>query len=85
MRDLPDVRALNDDLRDGEKRAIEHALKRIAQADAEDALLRGETAAQRANDNETVQAESRKKQDDDVQVESAQKQGKEKTADKGGL
>ena len=29
-RDLPDVRALNDDLRDGEKRAIEHALKRIA-------------------------------------------------------
>ena len=84
-RNLTDVRALNDDLRDGEKRAIEHALKRIAQADAEDALLRGETAAQRANDNETVQAESRKKQDDDVQVESAQKQGKEKTANEGGL
>ena len=84
-RNLTDVRALNDDLRDGEKRAIEHALKRIAQADAEDALLRGETAAQRANDNETIQAESRKKQDDDVQVESAQKQGKEKTANEGGL
>ena len=76
-RNLTDVRALNDDLRDGEKRAIEHALKRIAQADAEDALLRGETAAQRANDNETVQAESRKKQDDDVQVESAQNAGEE--------
>ena len=85
MRNLPDVRALNDDLRNGEKRAINHALKRIAQVDAEDALLRGETAAQRANDNETVQAESRKKQDDDVQVESAQKQGKEKTANEGGL
>mgnify|MGYP000952324116 FL=1 len=84
-RNLTDVRALNDDLRDGEKRAIEHALKRIAQADAEDALLRGETAAQRANDNETVQAESRKKQGDNVQVESAQKQGKEKTANEGGL
>ena len=85
MRNLPDVRALNDDLRNGEKRAINHALKRIAQVDAEDALLRGETAAQRANDNETVQAESRKKQDDDVQVESAQKQSKEKTANEGGL
>lgn len=85
MRNLPNIKALNDDLRNGEKRAIEHALKRIAQADAEDALLRGETAAQRANDNETVQAESRKKQDDDVQVESAQKQGKEKTANEGGL
>ena len=85
MRNLPDVRALNDDLRNGEKRAIEHALKRIAQVDAEDALLRGETAAQRANDNETVQAESREKQGDDVQVESAQKQGKEKTANEGGL
>lgn len=85
MRNLPDVRALNDDLRNGEKRAIEHALKRIAQVDAEDALLRGETAAQRANDNETVQAESREKQADDVQVESAQKQGKEKTANEGGL
>lgn len=85
MRNLPDVRALNDDLRNGEKRAIEHALKRIAQVDAEDALLRGETAAQRANDNETVQAESRKKQGDDVQVESAQKQSKEKTANEGGL
>ena len=85
MRNLPDVRALNDDLRNGEKRAIEHALKRIAQVDAEDALLRGETAAQRANDNETVQAESRKKQDDDVRAESAQKQGKEKTANEGGL
>jgi len=84
-RNLTDVRALNDDLRDGEKRAIEHALKRIAQADAEDALLRGETAAQRANDNETVQAESRKKQGDNVQVESAQKQSKEKTANEGGL
>ena len=84
-RNLPDVRALNDDLRNGEKRAINHALKRIAQVDAEDALLRGETAAQRANDNETVQAESRKKQGDNVQVESAQKQSKEKTADKGGL
>ena len=77
MRNLPDVRALNDDLRDGEKRAIEHALKRIAQADEENVLLRGETAAQRANDNETVQAESRKKQDDDVQVESAQNAGEE--------
>ena len=77
MRNLPDVRALNDDLRNGEKRAINHALKRIAQVDAEDALLRGETAAQRANDNETVQAESRKKQDDDVQVESAQNAGEE--------
>ena len=75
MRNLPDVRALNDDLRNGEKRAIEHALKRIAQADEENVLLRGETAAQRANDNETVQAESRKKQDDDVQVESAQNAG----------
>ena len=75
MRNLPDVRALNDDLRNGEKRAIEHALKRIAQVDAEDALLRGETAAQRANDNETVQAESRKKQDDDVRAESAQNEG----------
>lgn len=77
MRNLPDVRALNDDLRNGEKRAINHALKRIAQVDAEDALLRGETAAQRANDNETVQAESRRKQDDDVQVESAQNAGEE--------
>ena len=84
MRNLLDVRALNDDLRKGEKRAIEHALKRIAQVDAEDALLRGETAAQRANDNETVQAESRKKQDNDVRAESAQKQGKEKAADEGG-
>ena len=77
MRNLPDVRALNDDLRNGERRAIEHALKRIAQVDAEDALLRGETAAQRANDNETVQAESREKQGDDVQVESAQNEGEE--------
>ena len=77
MRNLPDVRVLNDDLRNGEKRAIEHALKRIAQVDAEDALLRGETAAQRANDNETVQAESREKQGDDVQVESAQNAGEE--------
>lgn len=85
MRNLPDVRALNDDLRDGEKRAIEHALKRIAQADEENVLLRGETAAQRANDNETVQAESRKKQDDDVQVESAQERGNKKAADEGGL
>ena len=85
MRNLPDVKALNDDLRNGEKRAIEHALKRIARVDAEDALLRGETAAQRANDNETVQAESRKKQDNDVRAESAQKQGKEKTANEGGV
>ncbi len=77
MRNLPNIKALNDDLRDGEKRAINHALKRIAQVDAEDALLRGETAAQRANDNETVQAESRRKQDDDVQVESAQNAGEE--------
>ena len=85
MRNLPNVKVLNDDLRNGEKRAIKHALKRIAQADAEDALLRGEPAAQRANDNETVQAESHKKQGDNVQVESAQKQGKEKTANEGGV
>ena len=85
MRNIPIVDTLKEGLRDGRKDALKHALKRIAQADEEDAILRGETAAQRANDGDEAQAESREKQGDDVQVESAQKQGKEKTANEGGL
>ena len=84
-RNIPVVDTLKEGLRDGKKDALKHALKRIAQADEEDAILRGETAAQRANDGDEAQAEPREKQDDDVQVESAQKQGKEKTANEGGL
>lgn len=75
MRNIPVVDTLKEGLRDGKKDALKHALKRIAQADEEDAILGGETAAQRANDGDEAQAEPREKQDDDVQVESAQKQG----------
>ena len=85
MRNLPIVDTLKEGLRDGRKDALKHALKRIAQADEEDAILRGETAAQRANDGDEAQAEPREKQDDEVQAKSAQNEGKEKTADEGGL
>ena len=53
------------------KKAIQYAWKKIANVDASMAL-KGETAAQRANDDEAVQAESLEKQDNEVQVESAQ-------------
>ena len=84
MRNIPIVDTLKEGLRDGKKDALKHALKRIAQADEEDAILRGETAAQRANDGDEAQAESREKQGDEVQAKSAQNEGKEKTADEGG-
>ena len=85
MRNIPIVDTLKEGLRDGKKDALKHALKRIAQADEEDAILRGETAAQRANDGDEAQAEPREKQGDEVQAKSAQNEGKEKTADEGGL
>ncbi|WP_314628673.1 zeta toxin family protein, partial [uncultured Selenomonas sp.] len=72
MRNIPVVDTLKEGLRDGKKDALKHALKRIAQADEEDAILRGETAAQRANDGDEAQAEPREKQGDEVQAKSAQ-------------
>ena len=75
MRNLPDVKALNNDLRNGEKRAIEHALKRIAQADMEDAILRGAAVAQQEHDGEASPAKAREKRDDEVRAESAQNEG----------
>mgnify|MGYP001715752426 CR=1 FL=1 len=77
MRNIPIVDTLKEGLRDGKKDALKHALKRIAQADEEDAILRGETAAQRANDGDEAQAEPREKQGDEVQAKSAQNEGKE--------
>ena len=85
MRNIPVVDTLKEGLRDGKKDALKHALKRIAQADEEDAILLGETAAQRANDGDEAQAEPREKQGDEVQAKSARNEGKEKTADEGGL
>lgn len=84
MRNIPVVDTLKEGLRDGKKDALKHALKRIAQADEEDAILRGETAAQRANDGDEAQAEPREKQGDEVQAKSAQNEGKEKNANEGG-
>ena len=75
MRNLPDVRALNDDLRNGEKRAIEHALKRIAQADMEDAILRGAAVAQQEHDGEAAPAKAREDRENEVQAESVQNEG----------
>ena len=95
-RNIPLVGTLGQALLEGKEGAIRHAWKKIANVDASMAL-KGETAAQRANDDEAVQAKSREKQGDEVQaksaqnegeaveVKSAQEQGKKKAADKGGL
>ena len=95
-RNIPLVGILGQALLEGKEGAIRHAWKKIANVDASMAL-KGETAAQRANDDEAVQAKSREKQGDEVQaksaqnegeaveVKSAQEQGKKKATDKGGL
>ena len=83
-RNIPLVGILGQALLEGKEGAIRHAWKKIANVDASMAL-KGETAAQRANDDEAVQAKSREKQGDEVQAKSAKKQDKEKTTNEGGL
>ena len=75
MHNIPVSNSLRDGLLKGKEGMLRHALKRVAQADMEDAILRGVAVAQQEHDGEAALAKARENRENEVQAESVQNEG----------